>query len=114
MGPLLHDGELTGHSRRPGPPRGSGSSRSWAPQLPALEALDRQPEVITVGIGGNDLRAYDRATFAAEVERLTAALGRCVVGGHLDGDRELVDQPREHPLAVTSGAAFESRPQRYG
>lgn len=43
-------------------------------QLPALEALDRTPDVVTVAIGGNDVRAYDRATFAVEARRLTAAL----------------------------------------
>ncbi|MCW2714650.1 MAG: esterase [Frankiales bacterium] len=43
-------------------------------QLPALTALRRSPDVLTVAIGGNDIRAYDRATFAAETERLTAAL----------------------------------------
>lgn len=43
-------------------------------QLPALAALGRTPAVLTVGIGGNDIRAYDRATFAAQTDRLTAAL----------------------------------------
>jgi acyl-CoA thioesterase I len=43
-------------------------------QLPALDALDRTPDVVTVAIGGNDIRAYDRATFAAEANRLAAAL----------------------------------------
>jgi lysophospholipase L1-like esterase len=43
-------------------------------QLPALDALDRTPDVVTVAIGGNDIRAYDRDTFAGQVERLTAAL----------------------------------------
>ena len=43
-------------------------------QLPALAALGRKPDVVTVAIGGNDIRAYDRATFTAEADRLTAAL----------------------------------------
>jgi acyl-CoA thioesterase I len=43
-------------------------------QLPALAALDREPDLLTVAIGGNDIRSYDRPTFAAEVDRLTAAL----------------------------------------
>ena len=43
-------------------------------QLHALDALDRTPDVVTVAIGGNDVRAYDRATFAAEAARLAAAL----------------------------------------
>lgn len=43
-------------------------------QLPALAALGRTPDVLTVGIGGNDVRAYDREQFAAEVDRLVAAL----------------------------------------
>lgn len=43
-------------------------------QLPALAALGRTPDVITVAIGGNDVRAYDRITFAREAGRLAAAL----------------------------------------
>ena len=43
-------------------------------QLPALRALGRTPDVLTVAIGGNDVRAYDRATFEAEAERLVSAL----------------------------------------
>ncbi len=43
-------------------------------QLPQLANLGRIPDVLTVAIGGNDIRAYDRATFAGEVDRLTAAL----------------------------------------
>ncbi len=43
-------------------------------QLPALAALGRTPDVLTVAIGGNDVRAYDRATFAAEADRLVDAL----------------------------------------
>lgn len=45
-------------------------------QLPALAALGRTPDVVTVAIGGNDVRAYDRARFAAEADRLVAALPR--------------------------------------
>jgi len=43
-------------------------------QLPALSALGRTPDVVTVAVGGNDVRAYDRATFVAEADRLTRAL----------------------------------------
>ena len=43
-------------------------------QLPALAALGRTPDVVTVAIGGNDVRAYDQATFAGEADRLVAAL----------------------------------------
>jgi lysophospholipase L1-like esterase len=43
-------------------------------QLPELAALGREPDVVTVAIGGNDIRAYDRAAFAREAERLAAAL----------------------------------------
>ncbi len=43
-------------------------------QLPALAALGRAPDVVTVAIGGNDIRAYDRQTFADEARRLAAAL----------------------------------------
>lgn len=43
-------------------------------QLPALEALDREPDLLTVAVGGNDVRAYDSETFAREAERLAAAL----------------------------------------
>ena len=43
-------------------------------QLPALVALGRTPDLLTVAIGGNDIRAYDRAAFAAQAASLTAAL----------------------------------------
>lgn len=43
-------------------------------QLPALAALDRAPDVVTVAIGGNDIRAYDRTTFEAEADRLALPL----------------------------------------
>ena len=43
-------------------------------QLPVLAALGRTPDVLTVGIGGNDMGSYDRQVFAAAVERLSAAL----------------------------------------
>ena len=45
-----------------------------ARQLPALEALARGPDLITVAIGGNDVRAYDRQTFQEQAAQLTAAL----------------------------------------
>ena len=41
-------------------------------QLPRLREL--RPSLVTVAIGGNDVRAYDATTFAAQVESLTAAL----------------------------------------
>lgn len=41
-------------------------------QLPQLRQL--RPDVITVGIGGNDVRSYDPARFSADVDELTAAL----------------------------------------
>ena len=43
-------------------------------QVPALAALGRTPDVLTVGIGGNDMAGYDRQRFAMAAERLTAAL----------------------------------------
>ena len=43
-------------------------------QLPALAGLGREPDLVTVAIGGNDIRAYDQHTFAEQVDRLTAAL----------------------------------------
>lgn len=43
-------------------------------QLPELAALGRVPDLLTVGIGGNDVRDYDRGRFTAEAARLTAAL----------------------------------------
>lgn len=41
-------------------------------QLPRLRELS--PDVVTVAVGGNDLRRYDGATFEQQVRRLTAAL----------------------------------------
>ena len=41
-------------------------------QIPALRNL--RPDVVTVAIGGNDVRAYNADAFASRVERLTAAL----------------------------------------
>ncbi len=43
-------------------------------QVAALSAIGREPDLITVAIGGNDVRAYDRSTFAAQADRLTTAL----------------------------------------
>ncbi len=43
-------------------------------QLPALAALGRTPDLLTVAVGGNDVRAYNREQFAAEATRLTKAL----------------------------------------
>lgn len=42
-------------------------------QLPTLSG-HRPADLVTVAIGGNDVNAYDAGTFAAQVERLTAAL----------------------------------------
>ena len=41
-------------------------------QLPRLRELS--PDLVTVGIGGNDIRDLDRERFAAEIATLTAAL----------------------------------------
>lgn len=41
-------------------------------QLPQLRTL--QPDLVTVAIGGNDVRAYDQATCARHIAALTAAL----------------------------------------
>lgn len=43
-------------------------------QLPALAALGYEPDLVTVAVGGNDVRGYDRDRFNGAVERLTAAL----------------------------------------
>jgi acyl-CoA thioesterase-1 len=41
-------------------------------QLPRLRRLDA--DVVTVAVGGNDVRDYDRTTFTEEVDRLVAGL----------------------------------------
>lgn len=41
-------------------------------QLPALR--DLRPDLLTVAVGGNDVRGYQPATFGRQVDRLTAAL----------------------------------------
>lgn len=41
-------------------------------QLPQLREL--RPDIVTVAIGGNDVRSYDPAPFSADVDKLTAAL----------------------------------------
>lgn len=41
-------------------------------QLPAMHGL--RPSVVTVAIGGNDVRGFDSTFFARQIERLTAAL----------------------------------------
>ncbi len=43
-------------------------------QLPALAALGRRPDVVTLAVGGNDLLSFDRAAFAEQAGRLLAAL----------------------------------------
>lgn len=43
-----------------------------AEQLPRLAGL--KPDLVTVGIGGNDVRAYDAPSFARDVEELMAGL----------------------------------------
>ena len=43
-------------------------------QLPALAALGRAADVLTVGIGGNDMGSYDGQAFAVAAERLAAGL----------------------------------------
>lgn len=46
-------------------------------QLPALAALGRRPDVVTVAIGGNDIASYNRTLFAEQTDRLAAALPDC-------------------------------------
>ena len=41
-------------------------------QLPRLRML--QPDLVTVAVGGNDVRSYDAARFSTQVNQLTAAL----------------------------------------
>lgn len=43
-------------------------------QIPALQALNRKPDVVTVAIGGNDIRVYDRQTFTSQIKQLNSAL----------------------------------------
>lgn len=43
-------------------------------QLPVLLTMTHQPDVVTVAIGGNDVRRYDRERFTADVDALTRAL----------------------------------------
>lgn len=50
-----------------------------AEQIPRLAG--RVPDVVTVGVGGNDIRSYDRSRFRADVDLLVAALpAKSVVG----------------------------------
>lgn len=82
-------------------------------QLPALAALGRTPDLVTVAIGGNDVRAYDPARFAAD----SAALARALPAGAYVADvpyfmhgrwesnadeaaRVLTDDARENGLRV--------------
>lgn len=82
-------------------------------QLPALAALGRTPDVLTVAIGGNDVRADDRSTFAAEAERLTAALpagahvadAPCFMHGHWERDAQ-----QAAALLTASAVAHDLRP----
>lgn len=43
-------------------------------QMPRLRELDA--DIVTVAIGGNDVRDYDRATFQSQLDQLTRALPR--------------------------------------
>jgi lysophospholipase L1-like esterase len=43
-------------------------------QIPAMRALGRAPDLLTVAVGGNDVRACDRETLARQAERRAAAL----------------------------------------
>jgi len=43
-------------------------------QLPALAALKQKPDLVTVAIGGNDVRAFGPARFAADSAALASAL----------------------------------------
>ena len=82
-------------------------------QLPALADLGRTPDVLTVAIGGNDIRAYDRETFAAEADQLTAALpaGTYVADGpYFMHGRWEVDAQQAADVLTTSAAAHGLRP----
>ncbi|MCW2613617.1 MAG: hydrolase family protein [Frankiales bacterium] len=86
-----------------------------ATQLPALTALGRTPDVLTVGIGGNDVRAYDRETFTAEVERLTGALpaGAYVADApYFMHGRWERDAQQAADLLTASASAHAQRPVR--
>lgn len=43
-------------------------------QLPALAALGREPDLVTVAVGGNDVLAYDARDFEASARQLVAGL----------------------------------------
>lgn len=45
-----------------------------AEQLPRLAALEREPDLVTVAVGANDMRTFDPARFAASLDTLLAAL----------------------------------------
>ena len=45
-----------------------------ATQLPALSAVGRRVDLVTVGIGGNDMASYSVQRFTAEIEALTSSL----------------------------------------
>lgn len=51
---------------------GARTSDLLRDQLPRLQGL--RPDVVTVAIGGNDVRDLDLRTFSTEVDRMTAAL----------------------------------------
>lgn len=82
-----------------------------AHQLPRLH--DLQPDLVTVGIGGNDLLAYDPAAYVRQLTALTAALpvGTVVADapylmhGHWERDAEqaadlLTRSAEDHGLVV--------------
>jgi len=45
-----------------------------AKELPALAKLDRQPDIVTVSIGANDMPSFEPSRFAAQIDELFAAL----------------------------------------
>lgn len=54
---------------------GATTRQVLAEQVPALEALGRTPDLVTVGVGGNDVAwAYDAAALADDVRDLLDAL----------------------------------------
>lgn len=79
-------------------------------QLARLRAL--QPDLVTIAIGGNDVRGYDRSTWIRQVDALTAALpaGTIIADvpyfmhGHWERDAQQADtltrSAREHGLDV--------------
>ncbi len=89
-------------------------------QLPLARRLDLEPELITVAVGANDIRASRRAGLALGLERLTAALPARAVIGTIPGRPPVVrpfnEQIREwavrHDLRVAETGGAISPPFR--